>query len=567
MSLSASEMLLLVARDVAAAVVMLFCLLLARAAWLRRAYARRHPYVMTVTLLVSALVGLSLAERVMEANVVLADPQTTVLRTVIWFAAVAAVTILAINAARQHRMIMGTLRRVSDELEATAEASAKALGGERQRVYERIADAFRQMIHDTSASTVATAQLQQLADGVLRPLSRDLVANTEQFVSVSAPTKPQLTLRERLDALVKRPLINPKLLSAAVLVLTFRQTLAATSSELTPVTQPAFDRPGQAGLSVSADWDSIFQSIVTLVLVSASVYVTALVLSRIFGRVLPTVTPKARWVMSMAAIVVISASALGALSVVNQLPNVEDAIPPFTAQALFGIGVPLAALMVVGSVIQALFRLLSDTEASIETYNHALRQHVARTNAQLTHERRSIARTVHNTVQASVNAARLTLDRINEPDPAVFAAVTGRIADAVEQLRADQPAAGLAAQLDGLGALWAGVCAVSVELEDQAGSRLDADAVIASLAGDIIYEACANAVVHGRANTIEVAVTFDDAADGVTVTVTDNGTLGRAVTPGTGSQILASVCTHWELTSGKNGTVLSATLPLARYEG
>lgn len=265
----------------------------------------------------------------------------------------------------------------------------------------------------------------------------------------------------------------------------------------------------------------------------------------------------------MAAIVVISASALGALSVVNQLPNVEDAIPPFTAQALFGIGVPLAALMVVGSVIQALFRLLSDTEARIETYNHALRQHVARTNAQLTHERRSIARTVHNTVQASVNAARLTLDRINEPDPAVFAAVTGRIADAVEQLRADQPAAGLAAQLDGLDALWAGVCAVSVRLEDQAGSRLDADAVIASLAGDIIYEACANAVVHGRANTIQVAVTFNDAADGVTVTVRDNGTLGRAVTPGTGSQILASVCTHWELTSGKNGTVLSATLPLA----
>ena len=525
--------------------------------WLARPFARRHPSILVGTVFFMLLISFVVFAQLLPGTDTSGDDLAALLRTVLWLTAVALVALTAVNAGRQHLRVMAEAKQTAAALQGTLESSENLVQGERARVYERIAQAFSQMVGDAHATHAMSHDLKSLADDVLRPLSNSLANDTSTFQPVAAPTMPKLGIGERFAHLLSRPLIQPGLLSAVVFVLTFRQTLNTPDSEPFDVL-PDVESAG-TGFAVSADWESFFVSLLTLFAVTASVYASAYVLSRLYAAVLPNVAVMWRWLLAVSAVVVVAGAAL--VTVGGVYAAFDDTPPPFSAGVLFGIVLPLGLVMAVSTVLQALFRLLDQNEAAVEAYNSQLRTHVARTNAQLIHERRDIARRVHNSVQAAVNAARLTLDQIGEPDPALFDQVTGRIADAVEQLLADAPAKGLTAQLDGLEELWSGVCTVSWTLDDAAGDQLDSDAVVASLVGDIIYEACANAVVHGHATRVEIAVVCEQAGAAVRVTVRDNGVLHRPVAPGMGSQILASVCTSWELEREGDETVLTAVMP------
>lgn len=546
-----------IGRDVVASAVALIGLRYVAIVWLARPFARRHPSIMGFTVFFTLLVSFIVFAQLLSGADAPGGDLAALLRTVLWLTAVALVALTAVNAGRQHLRVMAEAKQTSAALKGTLSASENLVQGERARVYERIAQAFRQMVTDTHATQAGSGDLKALADDVLRPLSRSLANDTSTFQPVAPPTMPKLGVGERFAHLLSRPLIQPGLLSAVVFVLTFRQTLNAPHSEPFDVLPDA--ESSGTGFAVSADWESFFVSLFTLFAVAASVYVSAYMLSRIYASILPSVAVMWRWLLAVGAVVVVAGAAL--VTVGGVYAAFDDTPPPYSAGVLFGIVLPLGAVMAVSTVLQALFRLLDQNEAAVEAYNSQLRTHVARTNAQLIHERRDIARRVHNSVQAAVNAARLTLDQIAEPDSAVFDQVTGRIADAVEQLLADAPAKGMPAQLDGLEELWSGLCTVSWTLDEAAGAQLDTDAVAASLVGDIIYEACANAVVHGHATRVEIAVVCEQAGAAVRVTVRDNGVLHRPVAPGMGSQILASVCTSWELEREGDETVLTAVMP------
>jgi signal transduction histidine kinase len=559
--LGLADQLLMWGRDMLGAGVLLVLLLGARRLWLNGQWSRKHPTVSVLTVLVASSVALVLVERLLGVNQFIDAPQATVARTALLFTVVTVVSVVVINATREHRETMGRLRHAAEALEATANASVAALSGERARVYARIATAFSQMVHDAKRSAAPLAQeLNDLAEDVLRPLSRTLGANQDPFVAAGALHRPAPRLRQQLEVLLSRPLIRPNLFSAAVLFLLFRQSVVSPSPDV-PLPPPGGAATGAVQLSV--DWDGIAVFVVTLLVVTVSVYVVATVLQKVLQRVLPLVSPQARWLVALAAIVAIAGAALAGVTIAYSMPFLPGATDLLRQQALLGLVLPLSAVMIASTILDAVWRLGEENQRQIAAYNRQLQRHVARTNLQLTHERRSIARQVHNTVQASVSAARLTLDRLSEPDPVVFDTVTGRIADAVEQLRADAPAPGLAAQLDGLDTLWAGVATVTWSLDVTCERWLDADAVLASLVADIIYEGCANAVVHGQATQIDVTVGCEEEDDSVTVTVRDNGVLSLAPLPGMGSQILATVCTRWDLASTDNGTQLTAVLPRA----
>jgi len=90
-----------------------------------------------------------------------------------------------------------------------------------------------------------------------------------------------------------------------------------------------------------------------------------------------------------------------------------------------------------------------------------------------------------------------------------------------------------------------------------------ADAVpdpLATHAADVVEEGIANAVNHGAASQVQVAVHADDGA--MTITVADDGRGPQGGTAGMGSRLMGQYRARWRLAEGDRGAVLTAEIPL-----
>lgn len=172
---------------------------------------------------------------------------------------------------------------------------------------------------------------------------------------------------------------------------------------------------------------------------------------------------------------------------------------------------------------------------------------------------RELSRELHGAVQSKLVACAMVSERavesgdMEELEATLLEAqrvLTGSLAT-LEQPRTE---VGVAEEVRRKAALWDELCTISLRIDPD----LDSDAA-GELAGRVVEEALSNAIRHGGATTISIAVERAE-PDGVRIVVEDDGTGPPAeVAPGLGSSVLDQATRgRWSLTALPRGTRLEA---------
>ncbi len=562
-----------------AVVVLVAILGVGRLTWLRTAVARRRPAVAVTTVIVGAQVGLTVSRRALTAVGVDAADRAAGSDEVLLVAAVTLTALAALGALARHRAAMADLSRAGARLRAAHASGDEELRTERQLLRERVRTLLEERLGPTSLrpSPYTPDGLRDLADQVLRPLSHELARTTTGFEPRSPAPSGATRWSEVVRGLRAEPVIRPRLLALAMLVLTFRLTVTAGPPTASPA-DPAVS--SGAGVAITVDWTSLLEAL----LLHAAVLVVVLAGARSLARHLATrttaATLTARWSVVTVALSTLGLGALGLLRAVHRLPGFGT-LPPVDARVAVGFATPLVLITVVISLLEAATSALDGIRDEVARANDEVAAAVARVTGLLLHERRSFARHLHASVQAAVNAAGILIERATvdgRTDPAAVTRAARTIDDAVVRLLATPSADGTGAgdeaddldlRLAAVMATWEDVARVDVDVDPLTRARLGTDPVARATVCDLVAEACANAVVHGGAGRIAVVLRTPD-AHSVELVVSDDGTDDDAGgaggdeghRAGLGTAALTAACTRWELTRTPVGTSLRAAIPV-----
>lgn len=415
------------------------------------------------------------------------------------------------------------------------------LAQQRELIEGEVKDAMQPGIEQLAQlpGPTAVAELRQIAHDVVRPLSHDLLASPPAIAS--PPVRAQ-DYRLDLRLLVGDATAAGRLPSAELALCLFALPVAFYL---------AF---GDAGLPLSRAVVS------SLVLWGSAVLLNSLSAGSI-----------ARLAAVPRALAV--TAELVALGLVQSLLGIAVLFDPQHSQR--GALVAPALTVVVGWVIliaRSVGRTHDATIAGVASAQARLDWQVAHANARLSALRGALARQLHGPVQVSLNAGAIRLDRATAAgEDHMSADLAQTVADSVVEA-----VAGLAEvpeivrdprmALDRVRVTWEGLCQVTLEDSNGLLDDITTDPACASAVADIITESCSDAVRHGRAEHVSMALArpLDDV---VRITVTDDGTGGLggsggySGSPGLGSAFLDAVTLAWSRTTGAGGTVLTADLP------
>ena len=245
----------------------------------------------------------------------------------------------------------------------------------------------------------------------------------------------------------------------------------------------------------------------------------------------------------------------------------------------------LANSLVVVPVFGWALLLGGATNASLDTLESNLRSTVerldwvkARTNLISWFERGELAMLLHGPVQSAIYYGSHQFSE-NLSSPAK-AKLLDEIADRIrEALSAQAEQVDLLQLSDELQEFWQGLCQVDFSIDDEVSLALELDKIAQTVAWDVIKEACTNAIRHGKASSVTIALKLLG-SDALGISVRNNGlvidsngeTLATDAPRGLGSKLLDSVSISWSLTKttsagGANETVLAARLPIEPARG
>jgi signal transduction histidine kinase len=574
------------------AVMVLCCvLLIARWTWLRSGLAQRHPSVGVLTVALAVQVGLSVSRGVLVDLEVLERQVGVAFDEFVFLTATTVVVLLLLGALRRHHDLMADIEWTTARLSAAQVASTTGVLEERARLARQVRDLLEQRLGPTSlrAELFTPERLQAVADDVLRPLSHQLEATPAEF-TLAVP-RGRHGRRARLTTVLRQlrpePVVRPRLLAAAMGLLVFRFSITPPPLDvLDELERLAGERAtsGAAGggpdVVVTVDWSSLLESFglhaATMLLVLLGARLLARWLAEREQPSLATGALVRAWAVTVTSLTALGLVSLTLLRIVFGMPGFTD-LPPVTLGVTIGFLAPLLLITTVTSGLPAAEAALADTRTQLNRTNEQLANAIARANALHDHERRLFARHLHASVQAAVNAASLAIERATldgKVDADVVARAGASIDAAVERLR-DETSTSAHGEGDGaqdltdrLGAIvatWEPLALIELDLGDAIRERLARDAVGRATLCDVIAEACANAVIHGRATRVSVHVRLDasDERGSLELRVDDDGS---AVAPqhrdGLGSRILSTTCTAWHLEHHADGTTLTAKLPV-----
>ncbi len=188
-------------------------------------------------------------------------------------------------------------------------------------------------------------------------------------------------------------------------------------------------------------------------------------------------------------------------------------------------------------------------------------------NSQLRQEvwlnRRRIASILHGSVQAALYASAIKLAKVENPTPAEIEDVQQDIAAAISKLESGDGAETFTDVLEQIREVWEG--AVEVELptiSPEIVAQLEANPVASACAAEVVREAVSNAVKHGKAEHVVIALEQTNPhLLGITVT-NDGQPLPAEIEAGYGSSILDEVAFTWQLENRGGFTVLGAAIAI-----
>lgn len=424
----------------------------------------------------------------------------------------------------RHEALARARARIAGDIETTHRDAVDRVRRELLTSLDSLADAPPDSVRDA---------LRTAVDDVVRPLSHDLAANAiapEQLDD----SQPQLRIDWRsvaADATLDRPL--PPITLAATLV------------------------------SIGAIWCFTTmpstKALLVLALGFAGIWIQATAINEVMAR---------------------AGTGLGALG---------RSITLTACLVLMGVLTGAAARLVVGNYPQGTTIAVSDVvllpvlgwlfaaaraarnqgerlEMDLQQVNEDLNWEVVRAGAVEWQQRQTLSRALHGPVQSAIGGAAIRLDmaiQSGEDTSELIAELRGNITTAVELL--DRPNAPMdpVATVEQLRATYSGVCDVALQATADALQRLSMDTPCTSAVNAIVTEATWNAIRHGRAGCVMIALDTHGASH-LQVRVHDDGTWAPVDSErhGLGNWMFDQLTTSWSIDSGASGTTLIADLPL-----
>lgn len=188
-------------------------------------------------------------------------------------------------------------------------------------------------------------------------------------------------------------------------------------------------------------------------------------------------------------------------------------------------------------------------------------------NSQLRQEvwlnRRRIASILHGSVQAALYASAIRLAKVESPTQDEIDSVQHDIAAAISKLESGDGAETFVDVLHQIREVWEGAVEVELpELTPEILAQLDSNQVASACAAEVVREAVSNAVKHGKAEHILIALELTNQhLLGITVT-NDGQPLPAEIVAGYGSSILDEVAFSWQLENRGGFTVLGAAIAI-----
>lgn len=384
-----------------------------------------------------------------------------------------------------------------------------------------VVDRIRSELDRVLTDADPRAQLQRWSQEVIRPLSHQLASEVDDAA-------PRAVVPERVRA-------------AAVV------DRATSGTPLMPITTAIAANV----IAFLAIW-VVYGVWLTLVYV-AVVFTSGAVLLWLANRLVAVVSGLnviVRVLVMLSALVLVGV-AVGELAYLV-LPERELTFSIVRGNAIlflaFGVGFALAR-----AVSHELRRTLVDLEAA----DAQLTWRVARLRLVQWAQGARFARALHGPVQGSIAVA---VERLRDAPDDQVEVLSQLRTSLMDSLDGDAAASSWPEGFERLRSSWEGVCRITVDDSQLCGERLDADADCREMALEIVSEAVSNAVRHGKASQVWIAMNCH--VDRVDITVRDDGAGGEAQVPGLGTRVLESCALAWSRDSAPGASILQATLPL-----
>ena len=225
----------------------------------------------------------------------------------------------------------------------------------------------------------------------------------------------------------------------------------------------------------------------------------------------------------------------------------------------FGLIVRIALSMLV-VVLAMLDDHGKQTRAKLFEINHQLEELIARLRRESWLLHRSVALAVHGPVQSALVSTAMRLAAPHRTPASVEDARRRLDASLAVLTQHPHDDVSIDLALDDLRGLWEGIVRINVDVDSQAHALLAGDAGLRRCVIEVCRESASNAIRHGQAQAVTIALTAPDGR--IEVRVTDDGMgFGPAIPAGLGMSMLDDTCLRWSLRNiPSGGAELTATV-------
>ncbi len=440
-----------------------------------------------------------------------------------------------VGAFRERRRQIATLQTQRLQMDAAIDRIASGIDEQNEQTIERVRTV---LVIELSALEGASADqslsvLQKTAGDVVRPMSHELA---------HAVPRVESHLGEADPATVSWPIVIDQAVSGRP----FSPWIVALLIGIESLGAVLHDPQG---------------TVVFLGLIGAVVVLLALS-NRILDRLLAGKARRTRIALVVETAVIVGAI-VGAIEIIVR----------GTASVNIAIGVALGiftATFALGTaVVTALGRDRDRVIRELQESSRELEHGLVRLHQAQWFQQKALSRALHGPIQMAVTAAAIKLDAAIQQgsvQSGLVDSVRGELLAGLDVLHeADSEVVGLDRAIERMRATFEGVCEVGTEISDSAAAAVAADGVLRSCVIDIVTEAVANAVFHGKADQATVTIVLDVlASDVLHVEVTSNGAVvTESERRGLGSQQLDDWTLAWSREISEQGSRLEAALPVA----
>ena len=197
-------------------------------------------------------------------------------------------------------------------------------------------------------------------------------------------------------------------------------------------------------------------------------------------------------------------------------------------------------------------------QAELNLINSDLEREFSRMTQEVWILRQRVAQKLHGTVQSSLTAANMRILGTQNLTEELLQKVrddVSRASEAVENIESEY--IDIKTALSDLTQLWKGMCEIQVAATSECLEHISRDQVCAQCVNEIVKECVSNAIRHGNATKIDIALTENENQT-LQITVTNDGITNTMGPEGVGSQILNELTMSWERNVEANKVTVSA---------